>query len=197
MSNIKYLLSFFLCLMSFNSFAHWASTLYEPMPTQILWRANVDIFESTFQAKIEPRYLDAEKKEFTYDLKIYGTKKGVKYLAYEENDIGHLIYSMTTTDQGYSPLIIVSADDDKGDKVIRAYQFKENQVTLGAKVRSIRSPETLLYPGESGMAVIYSKFDNLNNEKFYRIIFVDSRWILGESEQFSFNKSSRYKGLCK
>lgn len=182
--------------LSFNCSAHWASTLYEPMPTQILWRANVDIFESTFQAKIEPRYLDAEKKEFTYDLKIYGIKKGTKYLAYEENDIGHLIYSMTTTDQGYSPLIIVSADDDKGDKIIRAYQFKENRVTLGAKVRSIRSPEMMLFPGESGMRVIYSKIDNLDNEKFYRILFADSRWILGETEEFSFSKNSRYKGVC-
>lgn len=197
MSNIKYLLSFFLCLMSFNSFAEWASSLYEPMPTQILWRSDIDELESDFQAKLEPRYLDEQKKEFTYDLKIYGIKQGEKYLAYEEKDLGYRIYSLTTTAQGYSPLIIISADDDKGEKVVRGYQYKNGKVTRGAFVRSLRTPEIALYPGESGLLVVYSKFNEQHSEKFYVAIFTDRTWKISNDERFAASYNKRFGFLAR
>ncbi|HAT42308.1 MAG TPA: hypothetical protein DCS87_11415 [Rheinheimera sp.] len=197
MSNIKYLLSFVLCLMSFNSIAEWASSLYEPMPTQILWRSDIDELESDFQAKLEPRYLDEQKKEFTYDLKIYGIRKGEKYLAYEEKDLGYRIYSLTTTAQGYSPLIIVSADDDKGEKVVRGYQYKNGKVTRGAFVRSLRTPEIALYPGESGLLVVYSKFNEQHSEKFYVAIFTDRTWKISNDERFAASYNKRFGSLAR
>ena len=188
-----YIALFCLCVSSACS-AEWASRSFEPFPLQMLWQSDVDAFESDFQVKIEPRYLTAEKNEFTYDLKIYGTKQGKKYLAYEEKDIGYKIYSATTTAQGYSPLIIVSADDDRGEKIIRAFQYKDSKVTLGAMVRSLRFPEVLLYPGESGVRLIFSKFDKNGTEMFYRMLFTDREWNIVD-EEFAKTKQMRYRGI--
>ncbi len=189
-----YIALFCLCVSSACS-AEWASRSFEPFPLQMLWQSDVDAFESDFQVKIEPRYLTAEKNEFTYDLKIYGTKQGKKYLAYEEKDIGYKIYSVTTTAQGYSPLIIVSADDDKGEKIIRGFQYKDGKVTLGAMVRSLRFPEVLLYPGESGVALIFSKFDKNGTEMFYKMLFSNRRWIISDDDEFAAPKNMRYRGI--
>ncbi len=184
----------FLFLMSFNSFSAWESRNYEPMPMQMFWRSDIDVFESDFHVKLDARYLTKEKNEFTYDLQIYGTKQGKKYLAYEEKDIGYKIYSITTTAQGYSPLIIVSADDDKGEKIIRGYQFKDGKVTLGAIVRSLRFPEVFLYPGESGVRLIYSKFDKNGTEMFNRMLFIRRAWQIMD-EEFATTKQMRYRGI--
>ena len=189
-----YIALFCLCVSSACS-AEWASRSFEPFPLQMLWQSDVDAFESDFQVKIEPRYLTAEKNEFTYDLKIYGSKQGKKYLAYEEKDIGYKIYSVTTTAQGYSPLIIVSADDDKGEKIIRGFQYKDGKVTLGAMVRSLRFPEVLLYPGESGVALIFSKFDKNGTEMFYKMLFSNRRWIISDDDEFAAPKNMRYRGI--
>lgn len=183
-----------LCVSSAGS-AEWASRSFEPFPLQMLWQSDGDAFEADFQVKIEPRYLTAEKNEFTYDLKIYGTKKGKKYLAYQEDDIGYIIYSVTDTAQGYSPLIIVSADDDKGEKIIRAFQYKDGKVTLGAMVRSLRFPEVLLYPGESGVALIFSKFDKNGTEMFYKMLFSNRRWLISDDDEFAAPKNMRYRGI--
>lgn len=186
---------FFLFLMSFNSFSAWESRNYEPMPMQMFWRSDIDAFESDFQVKLDARYLTEDKTEFTYDLQIFGTKQGKKYLAYEEKDIGYKIYSITTTAQGYSPLIIVSADDDKGDKIIRGYQYKEGKVTRGAIVRSLRFPEILLYSGESGVRLIFSKFDKNGKEMFYKMLFTNRRWLISDDDEFAAPKNMRYRGV--
>ncbi len=191
----KYFFAFLYLCLSFACSAEWASRSFEPFPLQMLWQSDGDAFEADFQVKIEPRYLTDEKNEFTYDLKIYGTKKGKKYLAYQEDDIGYIIYSVTDTAQGYSPLIIVSADDDKGEKIIRAFQYKDGKVTLGAMVRSLRFPEVLLYPGESGVRLIFSKFDKNGTEMFYNMLFADRRWFVADEEEFASNKKMRYRGV--
>jgi hypothetical protein len=165
------------------------------MPMQMFWRSDIDAFESDFKVKLDARYLTEDKTEFTYDLQIYGSKQGKKYLAYEEKDIGYKIYSITTTAQGYSPLIIVSADDDKGDKIIRGYQYKERKVTRGAMVRSLRFPEILLYPGESGVRLIYSKFDKNGKEMFYKMLFTNTRWLISDDDEFAAPKNMRYRGV--
>ncbi len=194
MKYFKFYIALFCLCVSFAGSAEWASRSFEPFPLQMLWQSDGDAFEADFQVKIEPRYLTAEKNEFTYDLKIYGTKKGKKYLAYQEDDIGYIIYSVTDTAQGYSPLIIVSADDDKGEKIIRAFQYKDGKVTLGAMVRSLRFPEILLYPGESGVRLIFSKFDKSGIEMFYRMLFTDREWKIVD-EEFAKTKNMRYRGI--
>ncbi len=191
----KHFFAFLYLCLSFACSAEWASRSFEPFPLQMLWQSDGDAFEADFQVKIEPRYLTDEKNEFTYDLKIYGTKKGKKYLAYQEDDIGYIIYSVTDTAQGYSPLIMVSADDDKGEKIIRAFQYKDGKVTLGAMVRSLRFPEVLLYPGESGVRLIFSKFDKNGTEMFYNMLFEDRRWFVADEEEFASNKKMRYRGV--
>ncbi len=192
----KHFFAFLYLCLSFACSAEWASRSFEPFPLQMLWQSDGDAFEADFQVKIEPRYLTDEKNEFTYDLKIYGTKKGKKYLAYQEDDIGYIIYSVTDTAQGYSPLIMVSADDDKGEKIIRAFQYKDGKVTLGAMVRSLRFPEVLLYPGESGVTLIFSKFDKNGTEMFHRMLFEDREWLIVD-EEFAKTKKIRYRGLVE
>jgi len=183
--------------ISFNGHANPISKGYEAFPMQLLWRSDIDEYESDFQAKIEPRYLDKEKKEFTYDLKIYGTKKGQKYLAYEEKDLGYRIYTLTTTAQGYSPLIIISADSDNGEKVIRGYQYKNGNVTRGAFIRSLRSPEIALFPGESGLALVYTKLNPQQTEKFYFALFTDRQWNISKDEDLSSGYYERFGSLVR
>jgi len=92
-------------------------------------------------------------------------------------------------------LIIVSADDDKGEKIIRGYQYKEGKVTLGAMVRSLRFPEILLYPGESGVRLIFSKFDKNGKEMFYKMLFEDRDWLISDDDKFAAPKNMRYRGV--
>lgn len=183
--------------ISFNGHANPISKGYEASSMQLLWRSDIDEYESDFQAKIEPRYLDEEKKEFTYDLKIYGTKKGQKYLAYEEKDLGYRIYTLTTTAQGFSPLIIVSADSDNGEKVIRGYQYKNGNVTRGAFIRSLRSPEIALYPGESGLMLVYTKLNQQQTEKYYNASFVNREWLINTEEEFASTYDRRFGFLVR
>jgi hypothetical protein len=63
-------------------------------------------------------------------------------------------------------------------------------------VRSLRFPEVLLYPGESGVALIFSKFDKNGTEMFYRMLFTDREWKIVD-EEFAKTKKIRYRGLVE
>lgn len=194
---IKNFLILILAFASYNCAAHFDSRAYKPIPLQMYWRADVNVPEARFRVSAEPRYLDAEKKEFTYDLRVYQIKDDSEVLAYSEDDIGYLILSMMDTGQWISPFFIVS-NDGSGLKTFRGLDFHKGKVKLGAKVKSARTPEITVYPSKVGVVVLYSLLNERNQLKAQYVSYTGGgRW--SDSSKFKMRGQwpwdSRFTGL--
>lgn len=198
MNAVKKMMAMLLILMlPGKSFAHFESRAMKPMPMQMYWDANVNIYEAKFRVSLEPRYLDDQKKEFTYDLRVYQLKDDSEVLAYSEDNIGYRIYSMTDTGQWLSPFAIVSQEGD-GYKVFRGLDFFNGKVKLGAKVKSARIPEMTIYPNKQGVVWVYSEVNDKGKLKARRVSYLgEGRWneYSLDEDLTPFPWDSRLKGL--